>query len=114
MGSSQVIIREDPQQAETNYVLAQDVTPGSAQIIAAVFGRRHRIKGMFFTLSADARVQFFSGGTPITGNMHFSATGGMVEVDLGSLVVGFLNQDITIVTSGGAANGSVKVITEAP
>lgn len=114
MGSSQVIVREDPQQVEVNFVLAQDTTPGSTEIAPAVLGRRHRVKGMFFTLSADARVQFFSGGAPISGNMHFSAQGGMVEVDLGSLLTGVLNQNISITTSGGAANGSVKIITEAP
>lgn len=113
MGLSAVIVRDDPSDQETNVALAQGA-PATTVLAAAVLGRRHRIAGMFFTMSADGTVKFTSGGVDLTGPMNFSAQGGMVEVDLGSLVVGQLNQDISIVTTGGAANGSVKIVTEAP
>jgi hypothetical protein len=113
MGLSGVIIKDSPDGVVTNVALAQGA-PGTTVLASAVLGRRHRIAGMFFTVTADATVKFTSGGVDLTGAMPMVAKGGMVEVDLGSLVVGQLNQDISIVTTGGAANGSVKIVTEAP
>ncbi len=114
MGYSGVIVKDTPDGVVLNAPISQDVTPASTELAPATLGRRHRVAGMFFTLSADARVQFFSGGVPLTGNMHFPASGGMVEVDLGSLVVGTVNNNLSVTTTGGAMNGIVKIVTEAP
>ena len=113
MGLSGVIVKSEQNQTELNYVLAQGAA-GTTEIAPATLGRRHRVVGMFFTVSADATVKFRSGGADLTGPMKIGDSGGMVETDLASLVVGTLNNNLEIVTTGGAANGVVKVVTEAP
>jgi hypothetical protein len=111
MGASAVIVKSEQNQTEANVSLAQ-AGAGSTVLATAVLGRRHRVAGLFFTMTADGTVKFTSGGVDLTGPMDISAKGGMVEVDLASLIVGAKNQDITIVSTGGGVNGVVKIVTE--
>ena len=111
MGASAIIVKDDPNDVELNVPLAQSVA-GTTQLAPATLGRRHKVVGVFFTMTADGTVKFTSGGVDLTGPMNMGAMGGMVEVDLGALVVGAKNQDISIVTTGGGANGVVKIVTE--
>lgn len=114
MGGSSVIVREDPQAAITNVPVAQGSTPGTFTIKTATLGRRHKIVGFLLTMNADGTLKFRSGGVDLTGAMDFISKGGAVERDLGSLIVGTLNNDIDLVTVGGGVNGVVQVETEAP
>ena len=114
MGSSRIIVSEDPNTLKTNVPLAQGGTPGTTQLMAPVLGRRHRLTGIVVAMSADGTVKFTSGGVDLTGPMDFAGKGGWSERDLGDIVTGALNQDISIVTTGGGANGSVQFETEAP
>lgn len=114
MGSSQVIIREDPNTVKTNVPISQGTSPGLLELMPATLMRRHRLTGIVVTLSADGTIKFRSAGVDLTGPMDFAGKGGWSERDLGDIISSFLSGNFEIVTTGGGANGSAQFETEAP
>lgn len=114
MGLSGVYVHESPDRVIAHLPLAQ-VGPGTTTLLSSTLARRHKIKAALLTLSADGTVKFRgSVSGDLTGPMDVAAKGGFVLPEsLSGLIQTDLNEDIQIVTTGGAANGAVEIVTEA-
>jgi hypothetical protein len=99
----------------TAFVLDQ-AGAGTTQIATASPGNKRKIIGIIASMSADGTVRFRrnSGGTNLSGDMDVAQRGGFV-IPPGEMVLweSGVNEDIDVITTGGALNGTVWYITEA-
>lgn len=111
MGRSAVDVDYDDR-GVTRVPVAQGA-PGTTLLASAQLGKRHSVVGALLTLSADGTLKF-TGSADLTGPMDIAAKGGFaVPRDAAGLIQAAPNTDLSIVTSGGGANGVVAVLTEA-
>ncbi len=88
---------------------------GTTVLMPAQLGMRHSVIGALLTLSADGTLKFVGGvaGADLTGPLDIAQKGGFsVPRDQAGLIKGAANQDLSLVTTGGAAHGVVAVLTE--
>jgi len=95
------------------FVLAQVGTPGTTVIAAARAGYKLKIVGAVFTLSAAGTVKF-TGASDLTGAMDVAAQGGFVIPPnaIFPYVETGVGEALSIVTTGGGANGVILYIIE--
>jgi hypothetical protein len=112
MGTSRVQIATD--ERGVSRPLVNQSVPATTVLASAVLGKKHRLASALLTLSADGTIQF-AGSTsgPLTGPMDIAAKGGFRAEDLGDIVQTAPGEDLQIITTGGAARGVVRVVTEA-
>lgn len=65
------------------YAVIDHATSGDNTLVAAVTGRKIRVRSLFIIASGDVTGRFESGasGTALSGQMAFGANGGMVLAD---------------------------------
>lgn len=111
MGTSRVQIVTD-ERGVSRPVVNQGA-PATTVLKAAVLGKRHRLTGALLTLSADGTLKFAgSASGDLTGPMDIAAKGGFRAEDLGDLIQTAVNEDLQVITTGGAARGVVRIVTE--
>jgi hypothetical protein len=91
--------------------------PGSTILLAAVAGKRHYMIGGWLTLSADGSIKWTgSVSGDLTGAMDWLGKGGIAipegETLETAVVRSGVNEDLNLVTTGGAARGVVLIYTE--
>jgi len=96
-----------------SFVLAQTVA-ATTVIAAASVGNKHKILGAVITLSADGTIQFIDGAGNLTGAMDVAAKSGFVIPAniIAMIETSVVNSALSIVTTGGAAKGIVRYVTE--
>jgi hypothetical protein len=111
MGTSTVSVIYDPNKHATGIAVNQGGAT-STTLAVAQLDKRHKVDAMLLTLSTDGTIQFFSAGNAITGPMDIGAKGGFSFADLGALIQTNPSEDLILTTTGGAARGVVRVVTE--
>lgn len=86
---------------------------GSVTLKAAQLNKRHKLIGAILTLSADGTLKFQSAANDLCGPMDIASKGGFVYDSDSSFFECNANEDLNLVTTGGAAKGVVLVLTEA-
>ena len=96
-----------------SFVLNQGAA-GTTQIAAASPSNKHKVVGAVVTLSADGTIKFTDGVGDLTGPMDVAAKSGFVIPDniLVALETSIVNTTLSIVTTGGAARGIIRYLTE--
>lgn len=112
MGESTVAIREARERNGVKALVNQAVA-GSVTLATAVLGKRHRVSAALLTLSADGSLKFAgSVSGDLTGPMDIAAKGGFAFSGIGDLVETAPSEDLQLISTGGAARGVVKIVTE--
>lgn len=96
-----------------SFPLAQGAA-GTTQIAAASPGNKHKVVGGIVTLSTDGTIKFIDGSGDLTGTMDVAAKSGFVipASVLAMIETSTVNTALSIVTTGGAAKGVVRYLTE--
>lgn len=97
-----------------NFVSVAQSGAGSTQLVAADTGNKHKVLGCILMLDADGTLKFKDSTGDLTGAMPIGQRGGFV-LPAGLfpyLQTGAVNRSLSIETTGGAAKGSVVVLTE--
>lgn len=110
---SSIGLRAEDERGLARVPVAQGA-PGSTEVAAAAAGKRNKITGGMLTISADGTFKITSGGTDLCGAMPIAAKSGFVmDADRDEpLFVSALGADLTVVTTGGAVSGILKIVTE--
>lgn len=97
----------------TSVAVAQGAA-GTTVLAAASAANKHKVIGVLLTLSADGTVKFTDGVADLTGPMDVAAKGGFViPASLMAMIeTGAINRALNLVTTGGLANGIVRIVTE--
>lgn len=97
-----------------SYVLAQGAA-GTTLIAAASATNKHKITGIVLTLSAAGTIKFTDGAGDLTGAMDVAANSGFVVSPsiMPIIETSIVNTTLSIVTTGGAAKGIIRYVTEA-
>jgi len=89
---------------------------GTTLIAAASGGNKHKVVGVILTISADGTLKF-NGGTSgdLSGPMDLKAGAGFVIPNLPECPFweSIANETLNIITTGGAARGTILYVTEA-
>lgn len=96
------------------FISVAQVSAGSTQLAAADAGNKHKVLGCILTLDADGTLKFKDSSGDLTGAMPIGQRGGFV-LPAGLfpyLQTGAVDRSLSIETTGGAAKGSVVVLTE--
>jgi len=110
MGLSAVIRGRRDEHTLTRVRVSQGA-PATLVVKAAQLGMKHSVVGGLLTLSADGTLEF-TGGIG-TGPFDIAAKGGFaIPQDDAPLIEANANQDLSIVTTGGAARGVLLISTE--
>jgi len=117
MGSSrvQVASREENAGVTKTRVVVSQGGAGTTLLASAVLGRKHKIAAYSLTISADGTVKF-SGSVSgdLMGPQDWAAKGGSnVANGLEDMIQTGVNEDLQLVSTGGAVRGVVLVVTEA-
>lgn len=96
-----------------SFVLAQGGA-GTTQIAAASSSNKHKILGAVLTMDAAGTIQFTDGAGNLTGAMPVDANGGFVipASIVAMIETSTTNTTLSIVTTGGAAKGVIRYLTE--
>jgi hypothetical protein len=117
MGSSrvQVASREENAGVTKTRVLVAQGAAGTTLLASAVLGRKHKIAAYSLAIIADGTVKFAgSVSGDLMGAQPWAARGGSnVANGLEDLIQTGLNEDLNLVSTGGAVSGVVLVVTEA-
>lgn len=96
------------------YVSVNQSAAGTTTLAAASVGNKHKLLSTTLTMSAAGTLKFTDGVGDLTGPMDVAATGGFVESP--SIIpyreTGATNRALNLVTTTGAARGSVVILTE--
>jgi hypothetical protein len=99
--------------AQLSFIPVDQSGAGSTTLIAAVPGERHKVRGGFILLSAAGTLKFTDGTDDLSGAISLDAKSGFVLPPATmEYFVAPVNTPLTLVTTGGAAKGSLVVITE--
>jgi hypothetical protein len=86
---------------------------GPLELAAAVAGKRHKIIGGMIALMADGELDIRSGATSLMGGgIPFDARGGFAVPAAEVWLQTANGEALNLVTTGGAARGFLKLITE--
>ena len=117
MGASavRVVSREENATLSKTRVAVNQAGPGTLVLASSVLGRRHKIAGYSLTISADGTVKFAgSVSGDLMGPQDWAAKGGSnVANGLEDMIQTGLNEDLQLVSTGGAVRGVVLIATEA-
>ncbi len=97
------------------YIPVKQVTTSGTTVLAAASpGNKHKILGCILTLHKQGTLKFTDGAGDLTGAMNIALDGGFV---LPNSIIPYTetatNSALSVVTTSGAANGVVIVLTEA-
>lgn len=87
---------------------------GTAVLKAASTDNKHKVLGALLVINADGTVKFNDGSADLTGPVDAGQRGGFV-LPAGLFPyteTGAVNRPLNLITTGGAANGCVVVLTE--
>ena len=115
--STNVIGYANPQTAfgkTITYVPVAQSAAGTTVMAVASIPNRHKIIGGMLTMSLAGTLKFNDGVVDLTGPMTFAANGGMVvpESPVPFTQTGAVNRAMNLVTTVGAANGVIAILTE--
>lgn len=97
------------------YVTVAQGAAGTTILAAANATKKHKVIGGMLTMSLAGTLKFNDGVVDLTGPMTFAANGGMVvpESPVPFVETGAINRDLNLITTVGAANGVIAILTEA-
>lgn len=96
------------------YVAVAQGAAGTTELAAASASNKHKVIGGMLTMSLAGTLKFTDGVGDLTGAMTFAANGGMVvpESPVPFIQTGAVNRALNLVTTVGAANGVIAILTE--
>lgn len=96
------------------YVAVAQGAAGTTELAAASASNKHKIVGGMLTMSLAGTPKFTDGVADLTGPMTFAANGGMVvpESPVPFTQTVAVNRALNLVTTLGAANGVIAILTE--
>lgn len=96
------------------YVPVAQSVAGSLELAAASPGNKHKLIGGMLTMSVAGTLKFTDGVGDLTGAMNFAANGGVLvpESPVPLLETAAVNRALNLVTTLGAANGVLAILTE--
>lgn len=96
------------------YVPVAQGAAGTTELAAASASNKHKVIGGMLTMSLAGTLKFTDGVGDLTGPMTFAANGGMVvpESPVPFIQTGAVNRALNLVTTVGAANGVIAILTE--
>ena len=96
------------------YVSVNQVAAGSTILAAASAGQRHKVIGVLLTMSAAGTLKLVDDVGDLTGPMDIGAAGGfVVPTSNYPFAQTAVNSALRVVTTLGAARGSLIILTEA-
>jgi hypothetical protein len=97
----------------TSYVSVNQSAPGTLTVKAAEAGLRHKVAGGFLVLSAIGTLKFEDGTQDLSGAMNLDQKAGFVLPIVPAVYFQTaVGEPLQITTTGGAAKGTLVVITE--
>src|SRR5689334_10542358 len=112
MGVSQVGIKRSINDPNLSRIPVNQSVAGPTTLKAAQLNKRHRLVGAILTMSANGTMKFVSGSTDMSGPMDVAQYGGFVHDTDAPFFECNANEDLILVTTGGAARGVALVHTE--
>lgn len=96
------------------YVPVAQALAGTTVLVAANASNKHKIVGGILTLTLAGTLKFTDGVDDLTGPMTFATNGVLVMLQspLPYIQTGAVNRALKLVTTLGAANGIVAILTE--